>query len=219
MKCIIIYRWTDNYHNYISIWPFYVPSFGLAHFSFRWRHTQDLRWRMEDAREIWQFWFYVWRCFVQVRGIVSFFMTKFCEILSRNGFSMYYSLSLLSFCEGECLVCYKCKYERTLSDCLANGVTTCKGEDNACFREEAEILRRHGPRVVSAGCGRSWRSANSCDDHTGKIRCVSWCHHNLCNGQHVKLAKIGNSALRLFTLPLVLSLMSPLLLAYILYFH
>ena len=78
---LLLYRWTDNYHNYISIWPFYVPSFGLAHFSFRWRHTQSQRWRMEDAREIWQFWFYVWRCFVQVCEIVSFFMTKFCEIL------------------------------------------------------------------------------------------------------------------------------------------
>ena len=120
---------------------------------------------------------------------------------------------------GDSLVCYKCDYERTLSDCLAHGVTTCKGEDDACFREEAEILRRHGPRVVSAGCGRSWRSANSCDDRTGKLRCINWCYKNLCNGQHVKLAKIDNSATRVNVLHLLLSVVSPLLLAFILYFQ
>ena len=104
-------------------------------------------------------------------------------------------------------------------DCLANGVTTCKGEDDACFREEAEILRRHGPRVVSAGCGRSWRSTNSCDDHTGKLRCVNWCHTNLCNGKHVKLAKIDNSATRVNVLHLLLSVLPPVLLACVLYFQ
>lgn len=120
---------------------------------------------------------------------------------------------------GESLTCYKCKYERTLADCLANGVTTCTGDDDACFREEAEILRRHGPRVVSAGCGRSWRSANACNDHTGKLRCISWCKDNLCNGEHTKLAKIGNAATRVSRLHQLLSIISPLLLACILFIH
>lgn len=120
---------------------------------------------------------------------------------------------------GDALVCYKCKYERTLENCLANGVITCQGHDDACFREEAEIIRRNGPRVVSAGCGRSWRNPNSCDDSTGKLRCINWCDHNLCNGRHVKLAKINNSGMRASALHLLLSFISPLLFAYILWLY